>query len=337
MKENGTPPLDPFPDGWYALEAADNLSAEQVIQKTWMGREIIIWRNRQGAVSVADAYCPHLGAHLGPESGGAVCEERLICPYHGFEFDITGQCVKIPQGPAPSPARLTTYVVQEINGFIFAYWDHQERSPSWRIPDFCPDGWRGRAVARMPLISHPQATTENSVDIRHLTHVHGYSDVKQLAPTVIEGPMLEARYSFRRKMLMPGLRHVGFPVNIKITVCGLGLSLVDIDSPATGLKVLQWTMATPVDGRTIDLWLAVDPRSPVRLPGLGWLSSWISYRLLPRVLLKELVLDVTKDAPIWKYMRYEPKPILAKGERDVARFRRYCLQFYPEPGLLASN
>ncbi len=133
-------------------------------------------------------------------------------------------------------------------------------------------------------------------------------------------------------MLTPGLGKIGFGVEIKISVWGLGVSLVEVFSPSTDLRVLQWVMATPVDGEYIDLWLAVDPKGPVKLGRIGQLTSWISNSVVPKLLLHELELEVIvmKDADIWKHQRYVHRPMLSKGDRDVNRFRKYCEQFYPE-------
>ena len=244
-----------------------------------------------------------------------------------------GRVTATPHAPPPNSARLKAYPIREINGFIFAYWDHAGRPPEWHIPDFSPAGCSGRVMKRRRLRSHPPATTENSVDFGHLLHVHGYGELKQLAPTTIEGPCLNSHYSFTRHMLTRGLRNLHFAVNIKISVWGLGVSLVEVNSPAMGLKILQWVLATPVDGEEIDLWLAVDPKGPLRLSWLGLLPSWISRGLVPRVLLHELDLEVMKDAAIWSRQRYEPRPVLSKGDHDWYRFRRYCEQFYPRPDL----
>ena len=187
MHSNGVHALHPFPDGWYLIEPSDRLGAEQLIQKDWMGQEIVAWRDRTGAVCVADAFCPHLGSHLGPQTGGVVRNGNLVCPFHGFEFDVTGRCAATPDAPPPKSARLKSYPVQEVNGFIFAYWDHLGREPAWRIPEVPRDGGRRRAITRRRLRAHPQTTTENSVDFGHLTYVHGYSNLRQLAPTVLEG------------------------------------------------------------------------------------------------------------------------------------------------------
>ncbi len=107
-------PLYPYPDGWYVIEAGDRLQKEQVIQKTWMGQEIVAWRDEAGSVCVAGAFCPHLG----PDSGGLVRGECLVCPFHGFEFDVSGQCVATPLAPPPRLARLKSYPVQEMDSSL---------------------------------------------------------------------------------------------------------------------------------------------------------------------------------------------------------------------------
>ncbi len=320
--------LHPFPDGWYLVEPSVRLKPGQVVQKTWMGREIVAWRNGEGDVCVANAYCPHLGAHLGPDSGGEVHAGNLVCPFHGFEYDITGQCVATPHAPPPRQARLDTYPVQETNGFVFGYWNHRGGKPTWHIPEVAGNV-RHRALTRCTLRSHPQVTTENSVDFSHFSYVHGYQALEQVGDTTTDGPRLTARYKFTRRMLLPGLHWIRLPVDITISVWGLGVSFVEVRSPPAGLEVLQWVLATPVDGELIDLWLGVDPKPPKRQSFLGRWPKWINESVMPKIMLRELVMDVMKDADIWKHQRYVAEPMLSGGDRDVHRFRRYCAQFYP--------
>ena len=88
--------LPPFPEGWYFVTSRKALQKAGLIQTTWMGENIIVWSDDEGRACVAGAFCPHLGSELGPEAGGRVCAGRLVCPFHGFEFDTTGQCVDTP-------------------------------------------------------------------------------------------------------------------------------------------------------------------------------------------------------------------------------------------------
>jgi phenylpropionate dioxygenase-like ring-hydroxylating dioxygenase large terminal subunit len=49
--------------------------------------------------------CPH---RLVPLSAGQVDGTVLRCPYHGWEFDVTGRCVTLPSGGTPPPRAALT-------------------------------------------------------------------------------------------------------------------------------------------------------------------------------------------------------------------------------------
>jgi phenylpropionate dioxygenase-like ring-hydroxylating dioxygenase large terminal subunit len=56
----------------------------------------VAWRGSSGCAYVADAYCPHIGAHLGV--GGTVLGECIQCPFHSWTFDgkENGKLTSIP-------------------------------------------------------------------------------------------------------------------------------------------------------------------------------------------------------------------------------------------------
>lgn len=60
---------------------------------SYCGRNVVLFRGRTGKAYVLDAYCAHMGAHLGV--GGKVRFDTCIeCPFHGWTFDgETGNCV----------------------------------------------------------------------------------------------------------------------------------------------------------------------------------------------------------------------------------------------------
>ncbi|MBU6216649.1 MAG: Rieske 2Fe-2S domain-containing protein, partial [Acidobacteria bacterium] len=89
----GRPEPPPVPNGWYAIAASAAVGPGQVLSIVAVERELVVFRTAAGEVSVVDAHCPHLGAHLG---GGTVEDGSLRCPYHGWRFDTTGRCVEIP-------------------------------------------------------------------------------------------------------------------------------------------------------------------------------------------------------------------------------------------------
>ena len=67
MSENT---LSPFPEGWYFVTSRESLRKTKLIQKTWMGKQIVAWCDDAGRVSVAESVCPHLGSELGPAARG---------------------------------------------------------------------------------------------------------------------------------------------------------------------------------------------------------------------------------------------------------------------------
>ena len=112
--------LSPFPEGWYFIASRQAISKRKLIQKCWLGLQVVAWCDEEGRICVAEAVCAHLGAELGPEAGGKVRNGHLICPFHGFEYDATGQCVATPFAPAPRAAKLKVFQTREILGLVFA-------------------------------------------------------------------------------------------------------------------------------------------------------------------------------------------------------------------------
>jgi hypothetical protein len=55
----------PIPISWYAVAYSDELEGGQVLPLSLLGRELVAFRGEDGVAAVLDAYCPHLGAHLG--------------------------------------------------------------------------------------------------------------------------------------------------------------------------------------------------------------------------------------------------------------------------------
>ena len=55
----------PVPMGWYSAGYSHEFETGQVAERRFVGRDLVVWREADGTPHVVDAYCPHLGAHLG--------------------------------------------------------------------------------------------------------------------------------------------------------------------------------------------------------------------------------------------------------------------------------
>ena len=335
-------PLPPFPEGWWFVASRKALTKAGLIQKTWMGEDIVAWGDGDGRVCVAQSVCPHLGSSLGPAAGGRVRAGRLICPFHGYEYDATGQCVATPYADPPRGARLRVFETQEIQGLVFAWWGIGGRPPQWRLPEdeLGEDGWSSQAIRTFRFPGHPQDTTENSVDLGHLRYVHGYGSVDRVDSVTVDGPCLRSDFDFRRTRKIAGVARLTYEVSARTRIFGLGYSFVDIRERSIGMDMRMWVLVTPVDGELIDMTLVSqvrEIRSPRRrIVGLGFLPPGLRAPLMNRFISAFQDRDVRQDVVIWSRKRYRPQPRLCRSDGEIMPFRAYCAQFYSDPADVAS-
>ena len=99
---------------WYAILSAHELPPDRPLGVTRFGQPLVFWRDHGQVCCVSDI-CPHLGAAL---SGGKICQGKIQCPFHGFEFQGDGQCTHIPangpEGRIPKGMVATAYVDGDI-------------------------------------------------------------------------------------------------------------------------------------------------------------------------------------------------------------------------------
>lgn len=328
-------PTSPFPDGWYFVASLGALRKQTLIERTWLGQEIVAWCNDEGTVCVADAYCPHLGSHLGPTTGGIVRDGCLVCPFHGFQYDVAGRCVATPNAPAPKNAKLKRFETQVVNGLIFAWWSSVGQPPYFTLPTDRQDedGWTPVGLRTFRLTSHPEHTAENSVDLAHFSYIHGYSDVHQVGPVTVDGAHLRNVFNFKRERSVLGARLL-FDVSVVTNLHGLGYSSVDIIEHTIPFRSRFWVLATPVDGTYMDLVLANQTQETDRVSrpivGFGFLPKRARAKLMNYALMEGQVKDVEQDVPVWNRKVFRPRPVLNSKDGKVMLYRRYCRQFYPE-------
>jgi phenylpropionate dioxygenase-like ring-hydroxylating dioxygenase large terminal subunit len=85
------PELSMKPTGWFQVAWSAEIETSEIHKMKYFDQELIAWRAGDGTVTVMDAYCEHLGAHLG--FGGHVEDDRIVCPFHGWEWNQQGRNV----------------------------------------------------------------------------------------------------------------------------------------------------------------------------------------------------------------------------------------------------
>jgi len=103
-----------------------------------LGEQLIAFRDTRGQVGLMQHNCPHRGASL---FFGRSEEEGLRCVYHGWKFDVQGNCIDMPNEPAESDfkhkVKAVAYPTRERNGVIWAYLGPRVDPPP--LPDLEPN------------------------------------------------------------------------------------------------------------------------------------------------------------------------------------------------------
>lgn len=174
-----------YPNAWIPVIESSKVPPGTVKRAVILGKDIIVTRSvDEEQVSVFDAYCPHMGSHLGINARVVnVGKESCIeCPFHGWTFRSSdGQCVKIPYqrggstGAIPKQAKLNAWITDEKDNFIYI-WHHAENlPPSWYIessPEVSELNWHlaCRSCHRTNL--DLQDMQANGADMNHFDSIH---------------------------------------------------------------------------------------------------------------------------------------------------------------------
>ena len=142
-----------------------------------LGESLIAFRDTEGRVGLVDEFCPHRRVSLFFGRNEA-CGIR--CVYHGWKFDVDGNCLDLPSEPADSNFKdkisLKAYPVQEKSGVIWAYMGPKELKgelPQLEWMDV-PDDYIYQS--RWYQESNYAQAVEGEIDSAHVSFLHSKLD-----------------------------------------------------------------------------------------------------------------------------------------------------------------
>jgi 3-ketosteroid 9alpha-monooxygenase subunit A len=312
-------PRFPFgtPNGWFQILYSDELAAGDVKPLRYLGRELVAFREQGGAARVLDAYCAHLGAHLGV--GGRVEGETIRCPFHGWRWNGDGRCVEIPYAKRiPPAARTRSYPVCEVDDRIYL-WHHAEgKPPSWQIPklpEYGSPDWTSRWIRyRWTLRTQPQEIMENAIDWPHFAQVHSMAAPDDRSES-FEGPLFTWRIDTRYE----DSPVAGPSTDLHLRAYNWGLGYC-ANYYTGAFATLSVTAITPVDDEVTELFHGVIGRRDGR--GEEQAIADLTAQM------DEQAKVVEQDFAIWENKRYRAQPALCEGDGPIPAFRRWAQQFY---------
>ena len=128
----GTPAGRLFRSYWLPVLLTEELPANDCppVRVKLLSERLLAFRDSDGRLGLIDEFCAHRGVSLW---FGRNEESGLRCPYHGWKYDVTGQCIEVPSEPEESgycqKIKLTAYPLVERGGVLWTYMGPKEQTP----------------------------------------------------------------------------------------------------------------------------------------------------------------------------------------------------------------
>lgn len=301
----------PIPFGWFSAGRLRDLPIAEQGEGVWsfqaVGTELVAWHDGT-QFRVADAFCPHLGAHLGV--GGRVDDGCLVCPFHEWTFDGAGRNVAIPfTDRTNAKATLRTYPTAVEDGHL-RFWYHPDPAiePMWEIPKLIDESMVPCGSADWTVASYWQEMAENSVDMAHFVSIHGTPELGEVGSVEVDGPM---RKVINKTVYATDQGNIDGELHV--AMYGPGTSVTTF--ALFGIVTLLAT-TTPVDDGHCTL------RFDFFHDGAD-ISAAVADGFAA-----EVKRQFEQDVPIWENKRFVESPALAPYEKPITEFRAWAAQFY---------
>lgn len=262
---------------WYVAALSTEL-ADTPLARRICSLPVVLYRQQSGEPAALIDRCPH---RFVPLSIGKICEDSLVCGYHGLAYDKTGKCIANPQGTVTRSLDITAYTTLEKYGLIWIWMGN----PALADPDAIPDFSHLDNPAMRPQYgylwtdAHFELMTDNIMDLSHIEFLHANTlgtekirEAKTQAKT--EGDTVYSIRTVHDEILPPfmdqnfetGGRPVTRTLSVRWDAPSLMMLTVSVD-PAGPEKKLRQTFnmhfITPETATTCHyFWTATRPYGP---------------------------------------------------------------------------
>jgi phenylpropionate dioxygenase-like ring-hydroxylating dioxygenase large terminal subunit len=190
-----------FDMSWYVVAEKNEIHSKKPYKVSVWGKDYVIWKTAPNIYTALEDICPHKGAAF---SIGTINNNRIVCPYHGYEFNEMGNLTVVP-GLCFQPSSIYNvpkFAVVEKNGWIYLNtWqvlssttDEDIRLLSDRIfvePELNIQKEVSNQLGNHMKVlfinqifkTYPRIVTENSLDIMHIAFVHTFGNKIKPSPS----------------------------------------------------------------------------------------------------------------------------------------------------------
>jgi phthalate 4,5-dioxygenase oxygenase subunit len=160
---------------WIPALIADELPENECppVRVKLLSERLLAFRDTQGRYGLIDEFCAHRGVSLW---FGRNEENGLRCPYHGWKYDTTGQCVEVPSEPVESgfcqKIKLKSYPLVKRGPVLWAYMgppDQQPPLPEYEFASVAPEQC---FITKRVQESNWLQAMEGGIDSSHVSWLH---------------------------------------------------------------------------------------------------------------------------------------------------------------------
>ncbi|WP_426959177.1 Rieske 2Fe-2S domain-containing protein [Muricoccus radiodurans] len=197
-----------------------------------LGEPLVAFRDSEGRVGVMGEFCPHRKASL---AFGRNEDSGLRCLYHGWKFDVDGNCLDMPSEPRESGfcdrVKHKAYPTREAGGFVWIYMGDPARMPDFEAPPWAPTERANVAIMKVDLPCNWAQIMEGQIDSAHSSSLHS-SDMKPargearaldthwVRPSTDKNPRIQVQvtnYGFRYAALRRPIQNAATHDYVRIT------------------------------------------------------------------------------------------------------------------------
>lgn len=158
-------------NAWHPVAYSSDV-ADAPVGCMLLATPLVVWRDSKGVAHATSDICIHRGTAL---STGCVKGDEIMCPYHGWQFDSSGTCTRIPQLEDPTrippKAAIPAYDTMERYGLIWVAF-HKPDHDLPEIGEFTDPNWTWVTCGPYEWNAHASRQLENFTDFGHFPWVH---------------------------------------------------------------------------------------------------------------------------------------------------------------------
>jgi phthalate 4,5-dioxygenase len=171
----GTPAGQLFRRYWLPVLLAEELPENDAppVRVKILSERLIAFRDSEGRYGLVDEFCAHRGVSLW---FGRVEECGLRCAYHGWKYDVTGQCVEVPSEPENSnfarKVKLTSYPLVRVGDVLWTYMGDPAQQPELPAFEFAQVPAEQTYTSKRWQESNWLQALEGGIDSSHVSWLH---------------------------------------------------------------------------------------------------------------------------------------------------------------------